>query len=75
MNRTEINNKVKDILKGKTMNELLELWAMTAKGHSKEIFTVRGWLMDEFYRRNPEGFDAWIDSLSPDDETLKDYIL
>jgi len=35
-------------------------------GASREIAMVRGWLMDELEKRDPEAFDAWMFS----DESL-----
>ena len=29
---------------------------------SQELAVVRGWLMDELEARDPEGFEAWMDS-------------
>ena len=36
------------------------------------LATVRGWLMDEIERRNPEAFEKWIDS-DKDDDGLLEY--
>ena len=33
--------------------------------------TVRGWLMDEIERRDPKGFERWMDSDLDDDGLLK----
>ena len=45
-------------------------------GHpDTNIYTVRGWLMAELERRNPEAFDAWLDSETCDDEDLQKYFL
>lgn len=35
--------------------------------------TVRGWIMDEIERRDPEGFERWIDS-DLDDDALPQFI-
>ena len=51
-----------EILKDRTMEQLFDLWDMTEVVKDKDIPTVRGWIMDEFERRCPEGFDAWMDS-------------
>ena len=34
------------------------------------LATVRGWMMDEIESRNPEAFEAWIDSNTDDDGLL-----
>lgn len=31
--------------------------------------------MDEIEKRNPDGFDKWLDSKDPEDNTLRKYIL
>lgn len=43
------------------------------KNADPNLFTVRGWLLDEIERRDPEGYDAWIDS-DLDDDGLLQYI-
>lgn len=75
MTKQEADKKVAAMLATQTMDKLLSMWEKTSSINEPETPTVRGWLMDEFYRRNPEGFDRWIDSLDPKDETLKDYML
>jgi hypothetical protein len=42
------------------------------KNVDPNMFTVRGWLMDEIERRNPEAFEKWIDS-DKDDDGLLEY--
>lgn len=37
------------------------------------LYTVRGWLMDELERRNPEAMDAFLDSEDWDDAALFNY--
>lgn len=41
----------------------------------ENIPTVRGWLMDEIMKRNPEGFDKWLDSDYPADSELRKFVL
>jgi len=52
------------ILTGKMIDTL-------KKDVDNNIFTVRGWLMDEIERRNPEAYDAWIESDTDDDGLLE----
>lgn len=52
------------ILTGKMIDSL-------KKKVDPNMFTVRGWLLDEIERRDPEGYDAWIDSDLDDDGLLK----
>lgn len=40
---------------------------------SLELSMVRGWIMDELEKRNPEAFDKWLDLDYPDNESLKKY--
>ena len=35
---------------------------------------VRGWMMDEFERRNPEGFNAWMEGPAEDDD-MRNYMI
>jgi len=36
------------------------------KSWDPELPTVRGWIMDEIERRDPEGFERWLDSDASD---------
>ena len=54
------------ILTGKMIDSL-------KKKVDPNMFTVRGWLLDEIERRDPEGYDSWIDS-NKDDDGLLEYI-
>jgi len=46
-----------------TTADLVKQFELTDKMEiSTEVAIVRGWLMDELEKRNPEAFDAWIDS-------------
>ena len=40
-----------------------------------ELSMVRGWIMDELEKRNPEAFDKWLDLGYPDNESLKKLYL
>lgn len=64
----------RQIIEERTTEELIEMWEKTTTDNREEVPTLRGWLMDEFARRNPEGFDEWLDG-DAEDETLKNYIL
>ena len=61
-------------VKEASTEKLLELWELTEYVTSKELPTVRGWLMDEIESRNPEGFTHWLDE-SCEDSELRNYIL
>lgn len=62
-----------DKLKTMTIKQLCELFELTTNYRDPHIPTVRGWLMDEIERRNPEGFDAWLCG-DAEDSTLKNYV-
>lgn len=63
--------EMKEILENATLDDLLDEWELTSKIRTPEIATVRGWLMDELEKRNPEGFNAWLDQDEPEDNDLK----
>lgn len=42
---------------------------------SLELSMVRGWIMDELEKRNPEAFDKWLDLDYPDNESLRNLYL
>ncbi|MCI8624660.1 MAG: hypothetical protein HFG26_13515 [Provencibacterium sp.] len=58
-------------LKTLPTGQLLDIWEITGKIKDLEISTVRGWLMDEMERRNPVGFNAWLNRETPADEALR----
>lgn len=66
---------VRETLKNSSLEKLLDLWELTDKMNGLQVSTVRGWLMDEIERRNPDGFDAWLDQDSPEDQGLRRYVL
>lgn len=58
-----------------SLERLVALFEETTNNNGTYIPTVRGWLMDAIEAKNPEGFDAWIESELASDETLRDYVL
>lgn len=59
----ETKCKPPDHIKSASTKKLLELWGLTeSMKPSQELAVVRGWLMDELEARDPEGFEAWMDS-------------
>lgn len=49
-------------LADRTTEQLVMDWELTeALPMTPELPIVRGWIMDEFQRRNPEAYDAWSD--------------
>ena len=55
-------NKVKNILKKQTTDQLCESYELTNTENGGEIPMVRGWIMDELEERNPENFMNWIET-------------
>lgn len=72
MTKNEI--KARNMITNQTLAELFDEWELTGKINTPEIAIVRGWLMDEFEKRNPEAFNKWLDSEECLDEELKDYM-
>lgn len=65
------------VIKSSSTEKLLDLWETTdaLNANNPEVPIVRGWLMDEIERRNPEGFDAWLEQDAPEDTDLRRFIL
>jgi hypothetical protein len=78
MTTTNITTKAAARLQSMTTSQLIDTFILTghqidAGHHDSNLYTVRGWLMDELERRNPEAMDAWYDSDDYEDETLRQY--
>lgn len=54
-------NKLEALFAKMTTKGLVNAFVMTDDQHGEEIPTVRGWIMDELEKRNPEAFEAWMD--------------
>ena len=52
--------KLTEIFAKLNMEQLIESFELTDARNDKEMPTVRGWMMDEMERRNPEAFEAWL---------------
>lgn len=63
-----------EIIKNMETERIADIFIMTGSIKRKNIQIVRGWLMGEMERRNPEGFDKWLDS-DCYDEDIKKYIM
>lgn len=73
MTYTAITSKAAAQLQSMTTRQLIETFIVSGvqieAGHpDSNLYTVRGWLMDELERRDPEAMDAWLES----DESLED---
>ena len=73
MNKPEM--MARETLKNSSLEKLLDLWELTDTLKGPQVPTVRGWLMDEIERRNPDGFDAWLGQDAPEDQDLRRYVL
>ena len=50
---TTAEKKARELIKQQTLDDLLTQWELTAIFDDENIYTVRGWLMDELESRNP----------------------
>ena len=55
------NAKVAAILAARSLKDLIRDFEITEDMRDENTPTVRGWLMDELERRNPEAFELWLD--------------
>lgn len=61
-------------LASRTLDQLLLDWELTeALPMTPELPTVRGWIMDELRRRDPDAYDAWIEDEDPEASPRKYY--
>lgn len=75
------NTKAADLLKKRTTTQLIDDLILTGKQMDAtrdaekrtNLATVRGWIMDELEERNPEAYDAWIESYDEDEDLRKYY--
>lgn len=72
---TNENTKSAAVIERMTTEQLIETFILTGAINDQNVYTVRGWLMAELERRNPEAFDAWLDSETCEDEDLQKYFL
>ena len=64
-----------ETLKTSSLAKLLDLRELTTALQGPQVPTVRRWLMDEIERRNPDGFDAWMDLDAAEDQDLRRFVL
>lgn len=63
MTREQADEKARAAMATRTMEQLLCCWDLTeVMPLSQEVATTRGWLMEEFERRDPAAFDRWMDN-------------
>ena len=64
---TNAEMKARNRLTTRTTAQLILDWELTeVLPMSPELPIVRGWIMDEFERRDKEAFDAWSDDEDPE---------
>lgn len=75
MTFTATTPKAAAVIKAMTTRELIDTFILSDSVNDPNVYTVRGWLMDELERRNPEAFDAWLESddCMEGSETLRKY--
>lgn len=61
------------VIKNMTTAKLIEVFILTGSVNNENIPTVRGWIMDELEFRNPEAFNAWVESDDFEDEAILKY--
>lgn len=68
------SEKAAQMLKGRSMKNLVSEFILTGVMDDPNIPRVRGWYMDEFQRRNPEAFERWLDGEARDEDIGKYFI-
>lgn len=54
--------KAQVLLSKQSTKDLIAQFELTETVNDSNVYIVRGWIMDELEKRNPEAFDKWIDS-------------
>ena len=75
------NTKAAEMLKNRTTTQLIDDLILAGKQMDAtrdaekrtNLATVRDWIMDELEERNPEAYDAWIESYDEDEDLRKYY--
>lgn len=78
MTTTATTSKVAAVFAKMTTRQLIDTFIVTGiqidAGHpDSNLYTVRGWLMDELERRDPEAMNAFLESDDFEDEALYNY--
>ena len=64
---TSPETRARNRLASRTTAQLILDWELTeALPMTPELPIVRGWIMDEFERRDQKAFDAWSEDKDPD---------
>lgn len=67
-------NELKEKIESLSTTQILRAWEWTTGANYKQISMIREHLMNELERRNPQGFNAWLDKPEPRDIELRGYI-
>lgn len=54
--------RARKLIASRTMEQLITNFEITETLKGPDVPTVRGWIMDELEKRDPEAFDKWLDS-------------
>lgn len=64
--------RARELIAGRSTKDIVEQFELTEVINDRHIPTVRGWLMDELMKRDPEAFEKWMDSW---DDSPRKYFL
>lgn len=67
-------NMLKEKIESLSTTQILRVWEWTTVANNEQIPMIREHLMNELERRNPQGFNAWLDKQEPRDIELRGYI-
>ena len=59
---TTADKKARTLIAEQNTTDLITQFELTEVSTDEHIYMVRGWLMDELEKRNPDAFWAWVDS-------------
>ena len=71
----KVEERAKAMISKLSLEELLTQWELTSVINDENIPMVRGWLMEELEKRNPDGFNAWLESELAEDSELRNYMM
>jgi hypothetical protein len=54
--------KAAALIQTMTTRQLIDTFIVSDTNDDPNVYIVRGWIMDELERRNPDAFDRWLDS-------------
>lgn len=62
-----------EAIKNMSTQQLIEVFILSGKTNDPNIYIVRGWIMDELEARDPEAWDAFLESDDAEDADLLKY--